>query len=350
MLGRIADLVGDRERFLALGRIDPADPRPAVGHDRAGAAGQPPRQRGQPAPRPGRARACGSRCFPGRARAGRADHPRHQRRARADLAARPDARVARPPSGRGLAAPRRPAARPGRRCSDIPAAELWAARCAARAQLVDMIARRATSDRLRRGEPLDYARGRRQRLRPRAPHHRLRAPARHLQAAAPGGAAARARAGADRRRAPGAVRVRRQGPSRRRRGQGGGAPGVRAQARAQRRRARRLPGGLRHHAGRPPGGRLRRLGQRAAAAERGQRHQRHEVLPRRRPATLGARRLVGRGLRRQQRLGDRRRRRRRPPRRRTSATPAPCSTCSSSRWCRCSTSATPTACRSAGWR
>jgi starch phosphorylase len=41
---------------------------------------------------------------------------------------------------------------------DIPATELWAARCAARRQLVDMIAQRATSDRLRRGEPLDYAR------------------------------------------------------------------------------------------------------------------------------------------------------------------------------------------------
>ena len=40
---------------------------------------------------------------------------------------------------------------------DIPAAELWAARCAARKQLVDMIRHRATSDRLRRGEPLDYA-------------------------------------------------------------------------------------------------------------------------------------------------------------------------------------------------
>ena len=40
---------------------------------------------------------------------------------------------------------------------EIPAAELWAARCAARHQLVDMIAQRATSDRLRRGEPLDYA-------------------------------------------------------------------------------------------------------------------------------------------------------------------------------------------------
>jgi starch phosphorylase len=41
--------------------------------------------------------------------------------------------------------------------ADIPAAELWAARCAARAQLVDMIMRRAIGDRLRRGEPLDYA-------------------------------------------------------------------------------------------------------------------------------------------------------------------------------------------------
>ncbi len=40
---------------------------------------------------------------------------------------------------------------------DIPAHELWAARCAARHQLVDMITRRATSDRLRRGDPLEYA-------------------------------------------------------------------------------------------------------------------------------------------------------------------------------------------------
>jgi starch phosphorylase len=39
----------------------------------------------------------------------------------------------------------------------VPAAELWAARCAARAQLVEMITRRAIGDRLRRGEPLDYA-------------------------------------------------------------------------------------------------------------------------------------------------------------------------------------------------
>ena len=40
---------------------------------------------------------------------------------------------------------------------DIPATELWAARCAARRQLVELISHRATSDRLRRGEPLAYA-------------------------------------------------------------------------------------------------------------------------------------------------------------------------------------------------
>jgi starch phosphorylase len=39
----------------------------------------------------------------------------------------------------------------------IPGSELWAARCASRRLLVEMISRRATSDRLRRGEPLDYA-------------------------------------------------------------------------------------------------------------------------------------------------------------------------------------------------
>ena len=41
--------------------------------------------------------------------------------------------------------------------NDIPGAEIWAARCAARRHLVGMITRRAMGDRLRRGEPLDYA-------------------------------------------------------------------------------------------------------------------------------------------------------------------------------------------------
>jgi starch phosphorylase len=40
---------------------------------------------------------------------------------------------------------------------NIPAAALWAARCAARRELVELIASRAVGDRLRRGEPLGYA-------------------------------------------------------------------------------------------------------------------------------------------------------------------------------------------------
>jgi hypothetical protein len=39
---------------------------------------------------------------------------------------------------------------------DIPASEMWAARCAARRQLVEMIAQRGTGERLRRGDPIDY--------------------------------------------------------------------------------------------------------------------------------------------------------------------------------------------------
>jgi starch phosphorylase len=41
--------------------------------------------------------------------------------------------------------------------NEIPAAEIWAARCAAREQLVSMITGRAIGDRLRRGDPLGYA-------------------------------------------------------------------------------------------------------------------------------------------------------------------------------------------------
>ena len=41
--------------------------------------------------------------------------------------------------------------------ADIPAQQLWAARCEARRALVDLVARRGAGDRLRRGDPLDYA-------------------------------------------------------------------------------------------------------------------------------------------------------------------------------------------------
>ena len=74
------------------------------------------------------------------------------------------------------------------------------------------------------------------------------------------------------------------------------------------------------------GARLRRLAQPAAAAAGGERHERHEVGGQRRAAAQRARRLVGRGLRRRQRLGAAGRGGRRPrragPARRRRAAPA----------------------------
>ena len=85
-------------------------------------------------------------------------------------------------------------------------------------------------------------------------------------------------------------------------------------AEAARVRARRLPGGLRPRRRGASRARLRRLAQRAAAAAGGERHERHEVGRQRRAADQRARRLVGGGLRRRQRLGAAGRGRRRPPR------------------------------------
>ncbi len=64
---------------------------------------------------------------------------------------------------------------------------------------------------------------------------------------------------------------------------------------------------------------------------------------------LGARRLVGRGLRRHQRLCHRQGHDATSPTRSpTSATPSRCTRCSRTRSFRCSTTATSTACRAAG--
>ena len=86
--------------------------------------------------------------------------------------------------------------------------------------------------------------------------------------------------------------------------------------------------------------RLRRLAEQPAPAAGGVRHQRHEGGAQRRAQLLDPRRLVGRVLRRRERLGDhvgRERARRQPPRRASRRTA--CSGCSSTRSCRCSTSA-----------
>ena len=155
MLGRIADLVGDRERFLAMGRVDPSNPNEpmsmtALALRASRHANGVSRRHGQIA------RVMWQPLFPGRAApdvpithvTNGVHIPTWLHGPMRDLLDRH--------LGEGwLSRADQPATwEPVR---DIPARELWAARCAARRQLVDMVTRRATSDRLRRGDPLDYA-------------------------------------------------------------------------------------------------------------------------------------------------------------------------------------------------
>ena len=128
---------------------------------------------------------------------------------------------------------------------------------------------------------------------------RVRPPLRHLQAGHAAAVGPRPPAGAAaRRRAPGAVRVRRQGPPGRQPGQGAD-PAHRA-VRPPRRRAPplRVPRRLRHldRPGDVP--RLRRVAEHAAPAARGVRDVGHEGGAQRRAQLQHPRRLVGRVLRR----------------------------------------------------
>ena len=113
----------------------------------------------------------------------------------------------------------------------------------------------------------------------------------------------------------------------------------------------RLPAELRHRDGAAPLPGLRRLAEQPAAPVRGLRHVGHEGGPQRRPQPVDPRRLVGRVVRRQERLGHpdgRRRRGPRPPRRhrgRRALRPH-----RELRSHRGSTTATPTACRRTGSR
>ena len=155
MLGRVADLVGEREQFLALGRVDPGNPNQPMGMSALALRSS--RHANAVSQRHGQvARAMWQPLFPGRSVQEvpithitngvhipswlrgpmRALLDRHLGE---DWLRRADQNATWAP------------------VQEIPAAELWAARRAARTQLVDMIARRGTSDRLRRGEPLDYA-------------------------------------------------------------------------------------------------------------------------------------------------------------------------------------------------
>jgi len=155
MLGRIADLAGDREQFLSMGRSDPANPDQPSGMTalalRASRhANAVSRRHGQVA------RAMWQPLFPGRATEGvPITHVTNGVHVPTWLQGPMRELLDRHLGEAWLSRADQPATwEPVR---DIPAIEMWAARCAARKHLVDMIAQRAISDRLRRGEPLDYA-------------------------------------------------------------------------------------------------------------------------------------------------------------------------------------------------
>lgn len=155
MLGGIADLAGDRERFLSLGRVEPTNPDQPSGMTalalRASRhANAVSRRHGQVA------RAMWQQLFGSRT----VDevpitHVTNGVHVPTWLHGPMRELLDRHLDEGWLRRADEPATwEPVR---DIPATELWAARRAARKHLVDMIARRAVSDRLRRGEPLDYA-------------------------------------------------------------------------------------------------------------------------------------------------------------------------------------------------
>ncbi len=155
MLGRIADLAGDRERFLSIGRIDPEQRDQPSGMTalalRASRhANGVSRRHGQVA------RGMWQPLFPGRAAEDvPIDHVTNGVHVPTWLQG-PMRTLLDRHLGPGWLA-RADDAGTWAPVNDIPAGELWAARCAARRRLVGMITSRATGDRLRRGEPLDYA-------------------------------------------------------------------------------------------------------------------------------------------------------------------------------------------------
>ncbi len=155
MLGRIADMSGERENFLALGRISPANTHEPSGMTPLALrssrhANAVSRRHGQVA------RALWHPLFPGQtveevpiAHVTNGVHvPTWLHGPMRELL---DKYL-----GNGwLTRADQPAT--WAPLNHIPAKDLWEARCAARRQLAEMVARRAVSDRLGRGEALDYA-------------------------------------------------------------------------------------------------------------------------------------------------------------------------------------------------
>ena len=150
-------------------------------------------------------------------------------------------------------------------------------------------------------------------------------------------------------RAADADHLRRQGPSGRRAGQAVDPADRQPAARSPLRRPHRLRRGLRHQRLPAPDPGRRRVAEQSPPPAGSLGHQRPEGGAQRGVEPLDSRRLVGRGLRRHQRLRHRqghhprrRPRHRRPRRRRL------CIACSTKRSSRCITTATSTACRATG--
>ena len=171
----------DEEAFLDLCRVVPGEERGAR-HDAARAPHEPAPERRQPAARRGRSRRCGSR----------SSRATSRRRSRTSRTAPTCRRSSREPirtlldgisATTGSAAPR--PARRGKASAQIPNAELWAARCEARAP-----ARRVRPAQEHAGQPAARRAARlrppdRDEPRPRRADDRLRTPARDLQALLP---------------------------------------------------------------------------------------------------------------------------------------------------------------------
>ncbi len=191
----------------------------------------------------------------------------------------------------------------------IPAGELWRVHELRRERLVLFARERLRRQLNRQGSRRIASRAAADALRPGRADDLLRPPLRDLQAGRPPVPRPRpARAPAQRRAPAGAADRGRQGPPDGRPGQGRAADrraGVAAPAPA---RPDRLPRGLRHARGALPRAGRRRVAQRPAPPARGLGHQRHEGRRQRRAQPVGARRVVGRGLRAGLRLGDRQRR------------------------------------------
>jgi starch phosphorylase len=154
-LGRIADLAGDREQFLAAGRIDPANTDQPSGMS-ALALRSSRRVNAVSRRHAEVARAMWQPLFPGRAPdAVPITHVTNGVHVPTWLRGPMRALLDRYLGAGWLS--RADQAATWQPVSEIPASELWTARCAARGQLVDMITQRSTAHRLSRGDPMDYA-------------------------------------------------------------------------------------------------------------------------------------------------------------------------------------------------